>query len=64
MKEYIIWGIAPDGEYEVPLYTQCVTMAQAVKVQGILEKDHGCTECRIHVLDLSAVPNFAGVVAV
>ncbi len=64
MIEYIIWGIAPNGEYEIPLYTKCVNMVQAVKVKGILEKDHGCIKCRVQVMNLSDAPDFAATITV
>ena len=63
MKEYIVWGIAPDGGFEVPLFTQSTTMRQAVKVCDILA-GKGCRSLRVQVLDLSAVPDFTGTVAI
>jgi len=63
MREYIVWGIAPDGEFEVPLFTQSATMRQAVKVCDILA-GKGCSALRVQVLDLSVVPDFAGTVAI
>jgi len=64
MKEYIVWGIAPDGEFEVPLYTQSITMRQAIHVCDYLATKKGCRSLRVQVLDLSAVPDFVGTVAI
>jgi len=39
-------------------------MVQAVKVKGILEKDHGCIKCRVQVMNLSDAPDFAATITV
>jgi hypothetical protein len=58
-KEFIIWGIPPGKVHEDLLYTKAKSMQEAKQVIKILETKHGCTKCRVHVLDLSAKPDFA-----
>ena len=53
IKEYVVWGIPPGQKSETILFTKAENMQQAKKVVEILEKKHGCKECRVQVLDLS-----------
>ena len=56
MKEYVIWGKAPNSKTEDLLVSERAginSQAQAESVLRSLESKHGCTECRIQVLDLS-----------
>lgn len=59
--EYVIWGIPPGQQDEVPLYTLAETEEQAKAVIVVLEKKHGCRACRIQVIDGTA-PDFVGAV--
>lgn len=52
MKEYIIWGVAPNKEHEEPLHTISKTLEQAQSIAKILENEHGCKNTRIQILDL------------
>lgn len=58
--EYIVWGIPPGEEHENVLYTQAKTMKRAREVCKILETGHGCTKCRVQVLD-GSLPDFRNV---
>ena len=51
--EYIIWGYPPNNEYENLLYSKARSMAQAKDIMAILAKEHGCTDMRVQVLDMS-----------
>jgi hypothetical protein len=56
MKEYVIWGKAPNSKTEDLLVSEKAginSQAQADRVLRSLESNHGCTECRIQVIDLS-----------
>jgi hypothetical protein len=58
MKEYVIWGIAPNETEEQILLTkvegkEIKNIFQAIKIQGILERKHGCTNIRIQEIDLT-----------
>ena len=57
-KEFVIWGIAPNTKDEQPLYTRAANMLQAVKVLRKLEKEYGCSNCRIQVIDFNELPDF------
>ena len=58
MAEYIIWGLSPKNpEHEQPLVTRLNSEAQAQAVIEILRADHGCTDLRVQILDLSADPS-------
>ena len=61
-KEYIVWGIPPHKTEEEVLYTKATTMAEAVKVRGILEHKHGCTKTRTQILDLTQPLDWEGKV--
>lgn len=50
--EFPIWGIPPGAEAETLLHTQCRDRADADSVLERLERLHGCTACRVQVLDL------------
>ena len=59
--EYVIWGIPGkpyDQTYEQVLNTNAKTHEQAEKIITILEKEQGCKNCRIQILDLSVAPDF------
>ena len=56
MKEFVIWGKAPNPKIEDLLVSEKAginSQAQAESVLRSLESKHGCTECRIQVIDLS-----------
>ncbi|MEE8382198.1 MAG: hypothetical protein V3R78_10050 [Thermodesulfobacteriota bacterium] len=57
-REYIIWGKAPKAEHEQPLYTKALTMAEAIRIKGIIETKLKATECRIQMLNLNTPPDF------
>lgn len=60
--EYVVWGVPPGGDGEQPLYTLARTMADARRVAGVLEREHGCTLLRVQVLNLSEPPDFVRAV--
>ena len=56
MKEYVIWGKAPNSKTEDLLVSEKAginSQAQAESVLRSLESKHGCSDCRIQVIDLS-----------
>lgn len=56
-KEYVIWGKAPSSAVEDLLVSEKAginNIAQAKRVLNLLESKHGCKDCRIQVIDLSA----------
>ena len=55
-QEYALWGIAPTIADEQLLYTHIDTLADAERIKGILEVDHGCTKVRIQCIDFSQNP--------
>jgi hypothetical protein len=57
--EYVIWGVPPGEQHENVLYTRAESMPEARKVIHTLETKHGCTKCRIQVLDLTKAPDFS-----
>ena len=57
MEEFIIWGYPPNGE-DTLLHTKSKTMDEAKRVMVVLEEDHGCTNMRVQVLDISKPFNF------
>lgn len=59
--EYIIWGIPLGEEHENVLHTKSKSMAEAKKIIKILEEEHGCTKCRVQVLDLTKAPDFSKI---
>jgi hypothetical protein len=59
--EYVIWGIPPGEHHENVLYTKAESMAEAKKVITVLETKHGCTKCRVQVLDLTKAPDFSKI---
>jgi hypothetical protein len=62
--EYVIWGLPPGKTDELdraPLYTLARSMEEAQKVMAILEKEHGCREMTVQVLD-GTLPDFAKTV--
>jgi hypothetical protein len=61
-KEYVIWGIPPGKDEEEVLFTKAETMDQAEKAMKILIDNHGCTECRIQVIDFESDPDFIGAI--
>jgi hypothetical protein len=55
--EYIVWGHAPQKDYEEILHTKSKTKQQAETVCRILEDKHGCTNTRIQILDFNDTEN-------
>jgi hypothetical protein len=55
--EFIVWGYAPNKNYEEILHTKSQTRQQAETVRKILEDKHGCTNTRIQILDFSNMEN-------
>ena len=56
MKEYVIWGKAPNEEAETLLVSEkgnISSMLHAQRVVELLTTKHGCKDCRIQVIDLS-----------
>ena len=54
--EYIIWGFPPGSSDEQLLYTKAKTRKQANRVIKILLNEHGISNARIQVLDLTVNP--------
>ena len=52
-KEYVIWGIPPEGTEEAVLYTLAETLEEADRVMGILVSDHGITRAHVQVIDFN-----------
>jgi hypothetical protein len=61
--EYIIWGVPAGQTEETILYSLARSEAEARRVIAVLEREHGCTRCRIHALDLRIAPDFRKVVS-
>ena len=64
--EYVIFGIAPGDDMESLLVSERAgikSMDHAERVKETLERDHGCTACRVHVFNWEK-PDFAATVAV
>jgi hypothetical protein len=55
-KEYALWGIAPKTTDEQLLYTLIDNLADAQRIQKILETEHGCTKVRIQCIDFNQNP--------
>ena len=55
--EFIVWGHAPNKNYEEILHTKSRTRQQAETVSKILEDKHGCKNTRIQVLDFNVTEN-------
>jgi hypothetical protein len=55
--EFIVWGHAPNKNYEEILHTKSQTRQQAETVRTILENQHGCKNTRIQILDFSDTEN-------
>jgi hypothetical protein len=47
MTDYTVFGIAPGAEFEQVLLSPSTDKARALASIVILERDHGCTACRI-----------------
>lgn len=55
-NEYVIWGVAPGTCSETLLVSEKAGIKSAEQAQNIVEKlisEHGCTSCRIQVLNLN-----------
>jgi hypothetical protein len=52
-KEFVIWGIDPNNDFESVLYTKATDLEQAERVIWLLENSHGCKNCRIQVIDFN-----------
>ena len=55
-KEYVIWGKAPNSAVEDLLVSEKAginNIAQAKRALNLLESKHGCSDCRIQVIDLN-----------
>ena len=59
--EFIIWGCPHNETDENILYTLAESHAEANKVIQTLEKDHGCTGCRVQEFDPTAPPDFINI---
>jgi hypothetical protein len=55
--EFIVWGYAPNKNYEEILHTKSQTRQQAETVRTILENKHGCINTRIQILNFSDTEN-------
>ena len=55
--EFIVWGYAPNKNYEEILHTKSRTIQQAETVRTILENKHGCTNTRVQILDFNDTEN-------
>lgn len=55
--EFIVWGFAPNKNYEEILHTKSETKQQAETVCNILEHKHGCTNTRVQILDFNETEN-------
>jgi len=62
MIEFIVWGVPKGETEETVLYTKAETEEEAKKVMKILKDDYGASKLRIHVLDLSEVPDFTSTI--
>lgn len=51
MKEFVVWGVAPNKTDEEPLFTRAETLTEAKEVAEILTQKHGCTKTRIQIID-------------
>ena len=55
--EFVVWGYAPNKNYEEILHTKSQTKQEAETVRKILEDKHGCTNTRIQILDFNETEN-------
>jgi hypothetical protein len=55
--EFVVWGYAPNKNYEEILHTKSRTRQQAETVRIILENQHGCTNTRVQILDFNETEN-------
>lgn len=58
MKEFVIWGIAPNETDEQILATEVqgqkiTSIFDAIKIQGVVERKYQCTNIRIQEIDLT-----------
>ena len=60
-KEFIVWGVAPNGTEEQVLYTNCTNLYMANKCAAYLEKEKGCTKTRVQVIDFTKEPDFMNI---
>ena len=60
-KEFIVWGIAPNQTEEQILYTKCTNLDMANKCAAYLEKEKGCTQTRVQVIDFTKQPDFQNI---
>ncbi len=51
MKEFVVWGVAPNKTDEEPLFTRAETLTEAKAVATLLTEKHGCTKTRIQIID-------------
>jgi len=51
--EFIVWGYAPEKDFEQILYANSKTHERARQVCDILENKHGCKNTRVQVLNFS-----------
>lgn len=52
-REYVIWGIDPQNDFESILYTKATSLYEANRVLWLLESAHGCKNCRVQIIDFS-----------
>ena len=55
--EFIVWGYAPEKDYEQILYTKSDTNQRAREVCKILEDKHACQNTRVQVLNFNDKEN-------
>jgi hypothetical protein len=55
--EFIVWGYAPEKDFEQILYANSKTHERARQVCDILEAKHGCKNTRVQVLNFSDTEN-------
>ena len=60
-KEFIVWGVAPNETEEQVLYTKCTNLDMAYKCAAYLEKEKGCTDTRVQVIDFTKQPDFTNI---
>lgn len=55
--EFIVWGYAPEKDFEQILYANSETHERARQVCDILEAKHGCKNTRVQVLNFNDKEN-------
>lgn len=60
--EYVVWGVPPGGDDEVPLFTRATTEQEARLAAAALADRHGCTALRVQIVRMDELPDFAGAI--